>query len=106
MSRLSPDTLGLVTSLGARGRNKPLAKPTLIGTRNLITHMEPQVSDREGRVRCRGNALTVYRILTVALALMLTPAAALAGPRAIVFPFDLVDESLAVRDGRHAEGCL
>jgi len=44
-------------------------------------------------VRCRGNALTVYRILTVALALMLTPAAALAGPRAIVFPFDLVDES-------------
>ena len=44
-------------------------------------------------MRCRGNALTVYRILTVALALMLTPAAALAGPRAIVFPFDLVDES-------------
>jgi uncharacterized protein DUF2380 len=35
--------------------------------------------------------LTVNRIL--ALALMLTPAAALAGPKAIVFPFDLIDES-------------
>jgi len=31
------------------------------------------------------------RILS--LALMLTPAAALAGPKAIVFPFDLIDES-------------
>ena len=35
--------------------------------------------------------LNVNRIL--ALALMLTPAAALAGPKAIVFPFDLIDES-------------
>jgi Protein of unknown function (DUF2380) len=35
--------------------------------------------------------LTVNLIL--ALALMLTPAAALAGPKAIVFPFDLIDES-------------
>lgn len=39
--------------------------------------------------------LTVNRIqaLGVALALMLVPAAALAGPKAIVFPFDLIDES-------------
>lgn len=37
--------------------------------------------------------LTVNRILALALALMLTPAAALAGPKAIVFPFDLIDES-------------
>lgn len=37
--------------------------------------------------------LTVNRILALALALMLMPAAALAGPKAIVFPFDLIDES-------------
>jgi hypothetical protein len=37
--------------------------------------------------------LTVNRILALALALMLTPAAALAGPKAVVFPFDLIDES-------------
>ncbi len=37
--------------------------------------------------------MTVNRILALALALMLTPAAALAGPKAIVFPFDLIDES-------------
>jgi len=37
--------------------------------------------------------LTVNRILALALALMMTPAAALARPKAIVFPFDLIDES-------------
>jgi Protein of unknown function (DUF2380) len=37
--------------------------------------------------------LNVNRILALALALLLTPAAALAGPKAIVFPFDLIDES-------------
>jgi hypothetical protein len=37
--------------------------------------------------------LNVDRILALALALLLTPAAALAGPKAIVFPFDLIDES-------------
>jgi hypothetical protein len=37
--------------------------------------------------------LTVNRILAMALALAMTPVAALAGPKAIVFPFDLIDES-------------
>jgi hypothetical protein len=37
--------------------------------------------------------LTVNRILVMALALAMTPVAALAGPKAIVFPFDLIDES-------------
>ena len=37
--------------------------------------------------------LNINRILALALALLLTPAAALAGPKAIVFPFDLIDES-------------
>ena len=37
--------------------------------------------------------LNVNRILALALALLLTPAAALAGPKAIVFPFDLIDKS-------------
>lgn len=37
--------------------------------------------------------LTVNRIRALALAFALVPAAAFAGPRAIVFPFDLIDES-------------
>jgi hypothetical protein len=37
--------------------------------------------------------LTVNRIRALALAFALMPAAAFAGPRAIVFPFDLIDES-------------
>lgn len=37
--------------------------------------------------------LTVNRILALAAALMLTPAAAHAGSKAVVFPFDLIDES-------------
>jgi hypothetical protein len=37
--------------------------------------------------------LTVNRILAIALALAMMPAAALAGPKAVVFPFDLIDES-------------
>ena len=37
--------------------------------------------------------LTVNRIRALALAFALMPAAAFAGPKAIVFPFDLIDES-------------
>ncbi len=37
--------------------------------------------------------MTANRILAMALALAMTPVAALAGPKAIVFPFDLIDES-------------
>jgi len=37
--------------------------------------------------------LTVNRIRALALAFALVPAAAFAGPKAIVFPFDLIDES-------------
>jgi hypothetical protein len=37
--------------------------------------------------------LTVNRILAMALALAMMPVAALAGPKAVVFPFDLIDES-------------
>jgi uncharacterized protein DUF2380 len=37
--------------------------------------------------------LTVNRILAMALALATMPVAALAAPKAVVFPFDLIDES-------------
>jgi len=37
--------------------------------------------------------LTVNRILAMALALATMPMAALAGPKAVIFPFDLIDES-------------
>ena len=37
--------------------------------------------------------MTVNRILAMALALAMMPVAALAGPKAVVFPFDLIDES-------------
>ena len=49
LSRLPAATLGLVTSPGARGRHKPLAKPTLIGTRNLITQRNRKSPSREAR---------------------------------------------------------
>jgi len=41
----------------------------------------------------RGNELTVKRIVGLALALLLLPAAALAGPKTVIFPFDLIDQS-------------
>jgi len=47
----------------------------------------------EGRARSRGNALIVDRIVVLALALLLVPATALAAPKAIIFPFDLIDQS-------------
>ncbi len=37
--------------------------------------------------------MTVNRILAMALALATMPMAALAGPKAVIFPFDLIDES-------------
>jgi hypothetical protein len=37
--------------------------------------------------------LIAHRIAAVALALLLVPGAALAGPKAVIFPFDLIDQS-------------
>jgi hypothetical protein len=44
-------------------------------------------------MRSRGNALIAKRIVALALALTLIPIGAFAGQKAVIFPFDLIDQS-------------
>ncbi len=44
-------------------------------------------------MRSRGNALIAKRIVALALALTLIPVGAFAGQKAVIFPFDLIDQS-------------
>lgn len=44
-------------------------------------------------MRSRGNALIAKRIVALALALTLIPGGALAGQKAVIYPFDLIDQA-------------
>lgn len=44
-------------------------------------------------MRSRGNALIAKRIVALALALTLIPAGALAAQKAVIYPFDLIDQA-------------
>ena len=44
-------------------------------------------------MRSRGNALIAKRIVALALAVTLIPVGAFAGQKAVIFPFDLIDQS-------------
>jgi hypothetical protein len=58
-----------------------------------------------GAMRSRGNDLIAKRIVALALALSLLPAAALAaGQKAVIFPFDLIDQSQQFEIGLMPKG--
>ena len=57
------------------------------------------------RARPRGNDLTVYRILALAVALVLVPATAFAAQqKAIIYPFDLIDQQQQFEIGIMPQG--
>jgi hypothetical protein len=52
----------------------------------------------------RGNALIAKRIVALVVALTLIPVSALAGQKAIIFPFDLIDQSQQFEIGLMPKG--
>ena len=87
MSRSGPGTRALVTKPDTTGRIKPLANPLMTGARNLIA----QQYSKNRSARSKGSDLSKNRIVTLALGLMLFPTTCLAEPKAIIFPFGLID---------------
>jgi hypothetical protein len=55
-------------------------------------------------MRFRGNELIAKRIVALALALTLVPVAALASQKAVIFPFDLIDQSQQFEIGLMPKG--